>query len=105
MLFRSDEPPSDYQRWEMWAAPWHSQAGERIAYISRSKAMRAMLPLWLGSDWWLLDDERVIHMQFTEDGAVEDRTLIDDPGIVARFTGWRDLAVRIATPAEEFAAA
>ena len=100
-----DEPPSDYQRWELWAAPWHSRAGERIAYVSRSKAMRAMLPLWLGGDWWLLDDERVIRMQFTEDGAVEDRALIDDPGIVARFTGWRDLAVRIATPAEEFAAA
>src|ERR1039458_3755484 len=47
-----DEPPSDYQRWELWAAPWHSRAGERIAYVSRSKAMRAMLPLWLGGDWW-----------------------------------------------------
>ena len=19
------EPPSDYQRWELWAAPWHAQ--------------------------------------------------------------------------------
>src|SRR6266550_7263690 len=20
------EPPSDYQRWELWAAPWHAEA-------------------------------------------------------------------------------
>jgi hypothetical protein len=100
-----DDPPSDYQRWEMWAAPWHSRAGERIAYVSRSEAMRAMLPLWLGGDWWLLDDERVICMHFTEDGAIEARTTSSDPGTVARFIEWRDLAVRIATPAEEHAAA
>ena len=100
-----DEPPSDYQRWEIWAAPWHSRAGERIGYISRTRAMRAMLPLWLGEDWWLLDDERVIRMQFTEDGAIEDRRASDDPAVVARYIEWRDLAVRIATPAEEIAAA
>ena len=100
-----DEPPSDYQRWEMWAAPWHSQAGERIAYISRTHARRAALPAWLGNDWWLLDDKRVIHMQFTQDGKIEKRTTSDNLGTVARFIEWRDLAVRIATPAEQIAAA
>ena len=39
------EPPSDYQRWELWAAPWHSQAGERIRYMPRSRAERIGLPL------------------------------------------------------------
>src|SRR5260370_212294 len=23
-----DEPPSDYQRWELWAAQWHAEVGE-----------------------------------------------------------------------------
>jgi hypothetical protein len=100
-----DDPPSDYQRWEMWAAPWHSRAGERIGYVSRREARLAGLPAWTGNDWWLLDDERVIHMQFTDDGAMEKRTISDDPGTVARYIEWRDLAVRIATPAEEHAAA
>lgn len=100
-----DEPPTDYQRWEMWAAPWHSQAGERIGYVPRAAAARAMLPLWLGQDWWLLDDKRVICMSFTETGEIENRKITTDPGTVARFCKWRDLAVRIATPAEQISAA
>ena len=98
-----DEPPSDYQRWERWAAPWHSQAGERISYIPRSRARAIQLPMHY--DWWLLDDERLIIMAFTEDGQIDSKTLSTDPGSVARHRVWRDLAVRNATPAEEIAAA
>src|SRR5437667_805683 len=32
------EPPTDYQRWELWAALWHAQAGEQIGYLTRSQA-------------------------------------------------------------------
>ena len=36
------EPPTAYQRWEIWAAPWHAQAGEDIRYLPRrSRAGRA----------------------------------------------------------------
>lgn len=97
------EPPSDYQRWEMWAARWHSQAGERIGYMTRAHAEQAGLPL--PHDWWLLDDERVITMRFTDSGDIGRRELITEPGTVARFREWRDLAVQNATPAEEIAAA
>jgi hypothetical protein len=93
------EPPTAYQRWEMWAARWHSRAGERIGYMPRSQADRIGLPLL--HDWWLLDDERVIAMWFTSTGEVSDRQLITEPGTVARFCTWRDLAVQNATPAEE----
>lgn len=98
-----DEPPTDYQRWEMWAARWHSRAGERIGYITRGEARRIGLPL--PHDWWLLDDERVIAMWFTANGEIAARELITEPGAVARFCEWRDLAVRNAIPAEEIAAA
>lgn len=98
----TDEPPTDYQRWEMWAARWHSQAGEQIGYMPRSAAERVGLPL--AHDWWLLDDERVIAMWFTSTGEISDRQLITEPGTVARFREWRDLAVRNATPAEKVAA-
>lgn len=97
------EPPTDYQRWEMWAAPWHTRAGERIGYMPRSRAEQLGIPLL--HDWWLLDDERVIAMWFTDTGEVSDRTLITEPGAVAWFCAWRDLAVQNATPAEEIAAA
>jgi hypothetical protein len=97
------DPPSDYQRWEMWAAPWHSQAGERIGYMSRSRAVEIGLPLV--HDWWLLDDEQLIIMRFTEAGEIAGKHLITDPVTIAPYRTWRDLAVRNATPAEEIAAA
>jgi hypothetical protein len=97
------EPPTDYQRWEMWAAPWHARAGERIGYLNHSRAQEIGLPL--DCDWWLLDDERVILMWFTSTGSIYDRELLDDPGKVARFIEWRDLAVQHATTAEHVTAA
>lgn len=98
-----DEPRTDYQKWEMWAAPWHSRAGECIGYITRTSARAIGLPLT--HDWWLLDDERVVAMWFTASGEISDRELITEPDAVARFCIWRDLAVRNATPAEEITAA
>ena len=97
------EPPSDYQRWEMWAGPWHSLAGERISYMPASRALEIGLPL--DGDWWLLDDERVIIMGFTDAGEIDRKTLLTHPITVAPFITWRDLAVRNATPAEQIAAA
>jgi hypothetical protein len=58
-----------------------------------------------GIDFWLLDDTRVIVMEFSEPGLISRLTLITDPGEVARYRAWRDLAVRIATAAEEIPAA
>ena len=34
------EPPSDYQRWMIWAAPWYAAAGEGIGYMERSEVRR-----------------------------------------------------------------
>ena len=98
-----DEPPSDYQRWELWAAPWHTKAGERIQYMPRSRARHLGLPL--GNDWWLLDGERVIRMWFTDEDEIDRKVLSDDREIIALYLKWRDLAVRNATPAEQIAAA
>jgi hypothetical protein len=97
------EPPTDYQRWMLWAAPWYARAREDITYMTRGRAADLRLPLEV--DWWLLDDERLILMLFTDAGEVSGKILITDPGIVARYREWRDLAVRNATPAEEIAAA
>ena len=97
------EPPTDYQRWEVWAAPWHAQAGEDIRYMPRSIAER--IGLSLDHDWWLLDDERLIVMRYTSADEVASKELITDPGSVAPYLKWRDLAVRNATPAGDIAAA
>jgi Family of unknown function (DUF6879) len=96
------EPPTGYQRWELWAARWHAEAGEQIGYLTRRQAHSLGLP---DGDWWLLDDERVIIMGFDEQNRIEAKTLIADPGLIARYLNWRDLAVRNAAAAEEIAAA
>jgi hypothetical protein len=93
------EPPTDYQRWEMWATPWHTAAGETIAYMSRGRALSLGLPL--DDDWWLFDDERLLLMRFDESGRIDGKTLITDADIIARHCAWRDVAVRSATVTEE----
>lgn len=98
-----DEPPTDYQRWEIWAARWHAEVGEQIGYLSRSRARYLSLPL--DDDWWLLDDDRVVNMRFTGTGEIRSRDLITGGAMAARYCEWRDLAVRNAIPAEEIAAA
>jgi hypothetical protein len=97
------EPPTDYQRWELWAARWHADAGEQIGYLGRSQAVALGLPT--DHDWWLLDEQAVIVMRFDETGRIAGKELVTDPGIVAQHREWRDLAVRHAIPAEEFTAA
>jgi hypothetical protein len=72
------EPPTDYQRWLLWGAPWFASIGEKIRYMSRSTAVHIGLPL---EDWWLLDDTRVIVMRFTEQGEVSGKELITGPKV------------------------
>jgi hypothetical protein len=96
------EPPTDYQRWMLWAQPWYERVGEDIRYLPRSLAVALRLPLEV--DWWLLDDQRVVLMYFTGAGVIAGKILITEPGIVARHREWRDLAVGNASTAEEVAA-
>jgi hypothetical protein len=98
-----DEPPTDYQRWELWAGSWHAEAGEQIRYIRRSHAAGVGLPL--DCDWWLLDEQRLIVIRYHDDGGIAGKTLTDDPGVIARHCAFRDLAVRYATTAGVITAA
>jgi hypothetical protein len=99
----TEEPPSDYQRWLLWATPWYAAAGEDIRCIPRGRAQQIGLPL--DRDWWLLDGERLILMEFTADGELAGKSLITDPGTISTYRAWRDLAVRHATAAARTAAA
>ena len=97
------EPATPYQRWEMWAAPWHAAAGEEIAYLPRSRARSLGLPHW--QDWWLLDGERLILMGFDHTGQITGKVLITNPSVITTYRTWQDLAVRNAVPVEQIAAA
>ena len=95
-----EEPPTDYQRWLLWGAPW--MTGEDTRYMNRSIA-REVSGLPLACDWWLLDDVRVIEMRFTRLGKIRSRTLVTDAEAVAAYCGWRDIAVSNSTTAERVA--
>jgi hypothetical protein len=96
------EPPTDYQRWMLWADRWCAEVGEVIRYMPQSKAERIGLPL--EHDWWLLDHERVVVMRFTDEGGVGSKELVTDPVAVAQYRHWRDVALWNASTAEHAAA-
>jgi uncharacterized protein DUF6879 len=98
-----DEPPTGYQRWLLWADPWHAEAGEDIRYIPRSRAERVKLPL--DHDWWLLDGIRVIVTRFAESGEIAGKELVTDPVTLTHYRLWQAIAIRDATPAGQIAAA
>jgi len=86
------EPATGYQRWVMWIGQFAELAGEVIKYITRDDALRAELPVESG-DWWLLDSERLLRLEFDESGKPMGGELIHDAGIVLPYCAWRDVAV------------
>jgi len=90
-----DEPPTDYQRWEIWSGQFNIAAGEVILYLPRSRAVEVGLPVV--DDWWLFDSLRVARMQFAENGEPRGGEIISDPDVVAQHCTWWQLAVRHST--------
>jgi hypothetical protein len=92
-----DNPPTDYQRWSLWCACWHRDAGEDIRYLSRQTAGALGIP---GGDWQIFDHSHLVLMAFTPTGEPSDKTLVTDPAVIRRYQAWRALAVRHASMAE-----
>lgn len=93
-----EEPPTDYQRWEMWSGQYNIAAGEVIRYLPRSRALQIGLPVV--DDWWLFDSQHVATMRFGPHGEPLGGEIISGPEIVARHRDWWDLAVRHSTLAQ-----
>lgn len=91
------EPPTDYQRWEAWCGQWNEDAGEKIGYLPRSRAVAVGLPVDEG-DWWLFDSTRLARMRFDPDGRPMGGEIITDPHQVRRACSWRDVAAHHSTP-------
>jgi hypothetical protein len=89
------EPPTDYQRWEIWSGQYNIAAGEVIRYIPHSLGVAIGLPVT--DDWWLFDSRHLAVMRFGEQGEPMGGEIISDPEIVAQHRRWWDLGVQHST--------
>jgi hypothetical protein len=87
-----DEPPTEYQRFEIWVATFAEAAGESIRYLDRGHAVQVGLPTDV--DWWLFDSARLALMRFDELGHPLGGEIITDPTTVSQHRAWWDLAVQ-----------
>ena len=92
-----DSPPTNYQKWSLWCASWHRDAGEDIRYLTRETAESLGIPR---GDWQLFDHQRLVLMAFSPTGEPSGKTLITDPAVILRYRSWRSLALRHARAAE-----
>jgi hypothetical protein len=97
-----DDPPTDYQRFEIWAGQFNTESGEVLRYLQRHRAEDAGIPL--GTDWWLFDSRRLAIMNFDPHGRPLGGEIVTDKCVIDQHCAWRDLAVRHATstPTEQW---
>lgn len=87
------DPPNRYQQWERWISPWNTAAGEDMRYLNEADARDiGLLPAASGPDWWLLDGDRLIVMEFDSEGRRVRSTLVTDPERIGQAKRWWQLA-------------
>jgi hypothetical protein len=93
------DPPNPYQQWERFITPWNVAAGEDLRYLTDTDAQEIGLPpAEADHDWWLLDDARLIVMQFAPDGRRVRTDLVTDPARINAAKIWWRLAHARSTP-------
>ncbi|WP_433870317.1 DUF6879 family protein [Saccharopolyspora sp. CA-218241] len=88
------EPPTEYQRWQLDLSPENIAAGEDVRVLVDHQADRLDLP---ANDFWFFDDEHVALMHF-EDQQFAGASVLADPVEVDRYRSWRDTAWHHAIP-------
>lgn len=96
-------PVTDYVRFEShWAYERNSAAGEEIRILPVSQGeWPAELPNY---DYWLFDSELLMSMRYDDEGHFVSAEFEDDPGLIVQANHWRDAAVKMSIPYQEFAA-
>lgn len=94
------EPPTEYLRWMFDGTHLNVEAGEDIRWLDEADAHRLGAPEY---DFYFLDDELLVVLQFGEEGVIG-ADVSDDPVRVAEAREWRDRAWANATPHAEYMA-
>ncbi|MCS0602537.1 hypothetical protein NX794_15140 [Streptomyces sp. LP11] len=96
------QPLTDYQRYQFaWGIPGNIAAGEDIRVLDVTRDDHG-LPL-SGTDWWMFDEARIVHLHFRSDGTLRDREPFT--GDIAPYLEWQRLALAHAVPFAEYVTA
>ncbi len=93
------DPINDYLAWMRQAVGPNVAAGEDVRWLPEETARDLGLPSY---DFYLLDDERVAVLQFTDEKELAGVVVDDAPAVLAEHQAWRDTAWPIATPHAEY---
>lgn len=89
-----EEPPTDYQRWLRWVDRHNRAAGERIDYLTRSRYQEIGPPPFAPkADWWLVDDESLLIMNFAPSGQRTSIELLVDEPEIEMAVRWRERVI------------
>ncbi|MFJ4771374.1 DUF6879 family protein [Streptomyces uncialis] len=90
---------TDYQRYQFaWGIPGNIAAGEDIRVLDITQDDYG-LPLG-GTDWWLFDEVRLVHLNYRVDGTQINRELLT--GDITPYLEWRRTALAHAVPFAEY---
>lgn len=91
-------PLTVYQRYQLdWGIPGNIDAGEDIRILDMTD-LDLDLP---DQDFWLFDDEIVVHLNFESDGTLINVDQLENPDLL-QYRKWRDTALAHAVPFSEF---
>ncbi|MFD9218534.1 DUF6879 family protein [Streptomyces sp. NPDC060064] len=84
------QPLTDYQRYQFaWGIPGNIKAGEDIRVLDVTDQDYG-LPL-SGTDWWMFDGARVVHLNFRPDGTQINRETFE--GEIEPYQEWKRIAL------------
>ncbi len=80
-----------------WAVPGNVEAGEDYRIIDDTdKSLEVP-----DQDFWMFDEEKVVHLNFRPDGTLISHELIENPDI-ERYLQWRDIALAKGVPFQDW---
>jgi hypothetical protein len=90
---------TDYQRYQFaWGIPGNVAAGEGIRVLDVTHEDYG-LPL-SGTDWWMFDEERVVHLNYRPDGTQISREMFT--GDTSPYLEWKRISLAYSVPFSEY---
>ncbi|MBB6170066.1 hypothetical protein HNR23_000126 [Nocardiopsis mwathae] len=92
-------PLTDYQRYQFsWGIPGNIAHGEDIRVLDATDGVPDGLPI--DQDWWMFDEERLVHLNYRPDGTQINREVFE--GDLQPYREWKRIAIEHALPLADY---